>query len=174
VELEPIVILTLASAVGGLITYLMMFVTGSTTVNLSLLVTSQRIRKDDETDYLRLRTKAIKGRNGSVIVYQLGYRLIAEQDVLQTGEFPGIFRLKDDNKTIEWDARQRGKGVARNPFLRITPEETLRSEAYVEVPRNEIITVEVALIGKKDFSPFKAQWRTSSISFPCQNSAIDV
>lgn len=167
-EFEPIVILTLASVVGGLVTYLMMFVTGSTTVNLSLLVTPQRIRKDDETDYLRIRAKAIKGKNGSVLVYQLGYRLIAEQDILQIGEFPGIFRLKDDNKNIEWDTRQKGKGVARNPFLRITPEETLRSEVYVEVPSYKIITVEVALIGKKDFSPFKAQWRTSSLSFPCQ------
>lgn len=167
-EIDPIVILPIASVVGGLVTYLIMFMTGSTTVNLSLQVMPQRIQKDDETDLLRIRTKAIKGQNGSIVVYQLGYRLLEGQETLCVGDFPGIYRLKDDNKRIEWETRQVGKGVARNPFLRITPEETLRSETYIEIPRNKIITVEVALIGKKDFSPFTAQWRTTSISFPCQ------
>ena len=66
-----------------------------------------------------------------------------------------------DREELTW-----GKASPDRPLLRITPGDKTSFSYLTEVTRHRPYQVEVAILGKKDFSTKFGQWRASCTSLP--------
>jgi hypothetical protein len=59
-------------------------------------------------------------------------------------------------------------GEPHEKLLMLTPSEKTSFSCHFRVPKDAICTVELAVVGKKPYSPVTGQWRASKVSMPTQ------
>ncbi len=72
---------------------------------------------------------------------------------------------KSTRVQLDWDR------LSANPLLNIIPGEQTQIACYFQIPAAEVGTVEVAVLGKRPWSPFVGLWKASAISLP-SNEAV--
>jgi hypothetical protein len=136
-------------------------------INLSLSVGSSRGRRSETEDYLVVSVKLTKGPNGSLTLHD------AQARVSWAGggrclTFPGIARSSFDTTSVPHARKQAAwdRVSAESPFLKIVPGEETELAVHCEVPRNEVCSIEVVVLGQQTNRKPIGQWKASHVSLP--------
>ena len=135
-------------------------------------ITPARTRLNDTQDQLVTTLVLNKGEHGSLSIYDMQARITSQGKELTIAKFVGPGRPDwDASKKIKWTKLREGKGYTDNPNIRITPGECLQFVSVSEVPSGATCVIEVAILGRRDFSPFVSQWKSSSVCLPITSDA---
>ena len=141
-------------------------------VNLSLKVSCSRrqLSTKEDKDYLVVSITLNKGDRGSLLIHDAQIRITCpgEQDISCALEDLRRFTYRDagggTSKELVW-----GQPSQTKPFLRLTPGDRTQISWWKEVAKGKPCKVEVAVLGKRDFSFRFGQWRASCSSLPLED-----
>jgi hypothetical protein len=120
-------------------------------VQMSLSVSSDRVRTHPDKDILVVVAKLKKGDRGSVRLHDAQARITYDGQS-QAVSFVGIHRLsvttdrttKGERRVVRWD-----KLSESQPLLRLPPDEETEFSCHAEVPKDAICVVEVTILGQE-------------------------
>jgi len=139
-------------------------------VNVSLSIATERIGLRVGKDGLAIAVTITKGSVGSVRIEDTLVRVVSPNGFVGREPLTGTRRVIIDpvSYQIDPDFQERSKNV----LYRFPPGESTVWSCWLEVPSEEVCTVEVVVIGHQRPSRFPAQWRASSVSLPNKQPPI--
>jgi hypothetical protein len=144
--------------------------TGYLIINLSLRVSCSRQTASVNSDYLVVSIELSKGDRGSILIHDAQIRITCPDEEDIPGTLDELKRYSYRNagdrpgKELVW-----GQPSTTKPFLRMTPGDKTRISWCKEVPKGKPCKVELAVLGKRDFSFRYGQWRASCYSLPLED-----
>ena len=165
--------IAIISTIGASLFFFYKIMSGALAVNMSVKVKAKRQANDKITDYLVIEVKLEKGEFGSLLLYDIGAKVAALNSESKYISFVGIERQSWEKSKIVWDTVKDGKGYTSNPNIRITPTEKLSFSVITTTPNDLPCSIEVIILGKRDFSPFVSQWKSSAVSLPLITAQIN-
>ena len=144
-------------------------ITGYLITNLSISLSSSRHTAIDEnTDWLTIVAKLTKGDRGSLDLHDAKVRVRWQEGEI-TERLIGYTRQGYKNEPVggitrtivDFDSVHQLK-----PFLRLSPGEETSFSCYVEIPSDQVCTIELTVIGKMRRDRQSGQWKASTISIP--------
>jgi hypothetical protein len=141
---------------------------GYQVVNLSLGLKCQRTARNADTDFLVVSATLTKGERGSLEVHDAQARFTIG-DQVQTVPFVSFERSSYTTEllpagkrhVIDWSKRSKS-----SPFLRLTPGESSCFSCHVELPKQQMCFIEVAVLGKQAGRDWVGQWKATYVSVP--------
>lgn len=129
--------------------------------NLDLSISSERVARDEENDFLAITVTLDKGTTDSVKLKDVSLRLTVEGKNEHI-ERIGFERLPTEGDRLRWPT----DGTSpTDPLYLLAQGESLQLAKAYEVPSQIPATVEVAVLAKRAF--YKSfQWRAFHISLP--------
>jgi hypothetical protein len=144
--------------------------TGYLIVNLSLRVSCFRQTASVNSDYLVVSIELSKGDRGSILIHDAQIRITGPDETDIPGTLDDLKRYTYRNaggrpgKELVW-----GQTSQTKPFLRMTPGDRTRISWCKEIPKDKPCKVELAVLGRRDFSFRYGQWRASCHSLPLED-----
>jgi hypothetical protein len=133
-------------------------------INLKLMVTLNRARKDADTDYLAICLTLDKGATDTVWLKDIvgrvrdGDKILKLEPALELSSELSWWTIDDHH--IRWSTSPTARKSA------LSPGEALQIARIVEIPAGRPVTVEVAAFGLRPFWPRGFHWRASAVSLP--------
>jgi hypothetical protein len=132
--------------------------------NLNLSIASERVAKDEASDFLAISVTLDKGTTDSVYLKDISLRLAVKGQTERSERIRGFERLPTEGDRLLWPTDGDASKESLPEYL-LAQGESLQLAKVYEVPSDLPATVEVAVLAKRAFyRPF--QWRAVHISLP--------
>lgn len=154
-------------------------IAGYFTYNLILSLKTKRIphQINENLDYLVITVSLEKGDSGTIAIHEAQVRVSHDAN-----ESPKIISLTGIDRLSYTNHKKRGKDWKRldwecieslDPFLGLAPGEKTEFSCFVEIPKSQICTIEVTILGRGLITRM-LQWRASGISTPAMSQSEQV
>lgn len=161
----------IAAFVGAFVYFTFKVIEGQTSINMSLDIDIDRRRSPTTgQDYLGITLTLSKGVHGMLVIHRVEARvtsLIHEHEFDTVCAFDSTRRIAIETDTtkllqhVDWKSED-----SDVPCVRIGNNETIPFSAFVVVPSQLPVAVNVVVAGRRFRSPMRAQWRASAVSMP--------
>ena len=145
---------------------------GRTCVNMSVDVESRRWSSDDPTiNLLRIEVILTKGDQGMLALYDVCARVTSMDEstpFTTVTRFAGVNRLATNAANMKCESIAWEMPDSNTPNLRLSSGESTRLAAVARVPSRVPVLIDVAIAGRRLWSPMKSQWRAATIAGPIQ------
>lgn len=131
--------------------------------NLNLSISSERVAKDEENDFLAITVTLDKGTTDSVKLKDVSLHISVEGQKDRM-ERIGIAHLSTEGDQLGWPTDGNAPKEALPKYLLAQGESLQLAKAY-DVPSHLPVTVEAAVLAKRAFYK-PMQWRAVHISLP--------
>jgi hypothetical protein len=146
-------------------------------VNMSLSGVTRRRLRGDGLDDLIVEMTVTRGQTGSISIHETAVRVSwPDASPLRTSplcaELTGITRLKieDTGSTGRRAYRIKWPWEPARSLYKMPPTESSIWSCCVQVPADQVCTVEVAVVGLRMLSRAPGQWKASFVSLPASKA----